>query len=509
LATIRTRWAVIGGGIVALAAALRLHAIAYQSLTDDEGYSLALAQRPFGLMLHLFKFESNGVLYSLILWPMTHGEDSARLLRLPAAIAGIAAVCAMYWAGRELAGRRAALVATLLLAVNPMAVRYSQFARPFTFVLLFTLLSFACLARGLRRNQVGWLAGYAVCLVGATYSNTLAPLMLLPPQFLIVWRADRAVIRRWVGAVVAAGVALLPLAYLAISESTRRDALYWLGRPTPILVAHVGEEFLLARASTTVTAVAGAAVIASLAIVILLVRGAWSARSELFRRSALAHPAAVATAWAGLPFVVAVLISIARPIFFGAYLIEALPGVCLLLAICAVSVPGRLAIGAVSALAAAWLVASLAMSRPPPFELDYRDATTWLRDHRDAGEPILIDPISRLPGFAYYSGALRTAEGRIPVKEWHDAALPEGVVGLTDPGGYGDAPPGPPSVALVRALTARRGEMLAAFPGPIGQGDVEQSAGVRWLERVCDVRSRSFGEITVLAASGCRRGSGA
>jgi len=193
---------------------------------------------------------------------------------------------------------------------------------------------------------------------------------------------------------------------------------------------------------------------------------------------------------------------------FGAYLIEALPGLCLLLAVCAVSIPARAAIVAVSVLATAWLVASVAMSRPPQVALNFRDATAWLRKHRQAGEPILVDPISRLPGFAYYDPGLRTTAGWIPVKEWHDAALPVAVVGLTDPGGYGDAPQGPPGVALVRGLAARRGGMLAAFPAPIGQGDPEQSAGVRWLERFCTVRSRSLGDIFVLAASGCPRKAG-
>lgn len=58
------------------------------------------------------------------------------------------------------------------------------------------------------------------------------------------------------------------------------------------------------------------------------------------------------------------------------------------------------------------------------------------------------------------------------VKEWHEAAMPPGVTGFTDPGGYGDAPEGPPSAA----------------------------ASVGW-------RRGSFGGIVVLAARGCSPGA--
>lgn len=480
-----------------------MHALAYQSLTDDEAYSLALAQRSFGQMLHLYKFESNGLVYSLVLWPLVRIGESASLLRLPAAVAGIAAVPALYWAGRELAGRRAATIAAALLAVSPMAVRYSQFARPFGFALLFTSLSFACLVRALRTGRPAWLAAYAVCVAAATYSNTLAPLMLAPAQAFLVAFTGRRLWRRWLAAWAGAAVLLVPLALLTLSESSRRDALYWLGSPTPSLVARVVEEFLLGRASTAVRAVFAAAVLGAAGIALLLGRAAWPVRRRLASRSALGHPAAAAAAWCLLPFAVALAVSAVQPIFFGAYLVEALPGLCLLLAICAVSIPVRPAAVGVAALGAAWLVATISMGRPPPQALDFRDATAWIGAHRLPGDPLLVDPVSRLPGFAYYGAALRAPDGRIAVKEWHDAPFPRDVVGLTDPGGYGDAPPGPPSVRLMRSLAARTGRVLVALPAPTGQGDVTESPGIRWLRRACTVRFATYGDIDVVAAAGC------
>ena len=57
-------------------------------------------------------------------------------LRLPSALAGIATVPVAWAIGRELAGRRAAIVCAALVAVNPLFVWYSQEARAYELFVL-------------------------------------------------------------------------------------------------------------------------------------------------------------------------------------------------------------------------------------------------------------------------------------------------------------------------------------------------------------------------------------
>src|SRR5919201_1451464 len=135
--------------VTVAAFALRIYHLGSHSLNGgDEPFSLALAQRSFGHMLGLFGFEANGTLDSIVLWPLIRiFNQSEAAIRSPAMIAGTLAVPAIWWAGREIVDRRAGLAAALLMAVSPMAVFPSQPARPFAFVMLFSTLPFALLAR--------------------------------------------------------------------------------------------------------------------------------------------------------------------------------------------------------------------------------------------------------------------------------------------------------------------------------------------------------------------------
>jgi mannosyltransferase len=487
-------------GVLVVAVYLRFAGLAFQSLSDDEGYSFALSQRSFTHMIGLFRWEGNGTLYSVVLWPLVRISESADMLRLPAALAGVAAVAATYWAGRELTTRRVALIAALLLAVNPMAVRYADFARPFSFVLLFSALSLALLARHLRTGARLPLAGYSVVLALAAYSNSLAPVLLVPIHLLLTAPAGRAALRRVELAIGGAVVLASPAIALAVFETGRRNPLYWLTRPGPGRIASVVEEFMIGRARDDVWTVRAAVIVA------VLVTGALIVAQLRWSRSSRSWPLPL-FAWTFLPFVIALGISIVRPVFFGAYLIVALPGLCLLLAAGASRLGTRLSIVLVSLLVLAWGTSAVAMSRPPHVN-DYRSAAAYIATQRPQADPLIIDPIPKLPGYGYYDPALRAPDGHVVVKEWGDEPLPAGVSGFTDPGGYGNAPAGPPTAAYVRGLAGQTGRVVLVVDTTFRQGDVEEGAAARWLRSNCTVATRDFGGIIVISARGCRPGGG-
>ncbi len=243
-------WAL--AGLTVLAFALRLTSLS-RSLFNDETFSYALAQRSFGHMISLAGYEANGMPYSVILWPVTRiFGTSVEVLRAPAVLIGTASIPVMYWAARQFSRERwVALLAATLLAINPMAIWYSQVARSYALVVLGACAAFGALARALAtddertRRHMWWLYVGSMALTG--YSDLLAPVVVLPAHALMVWSVERerrpALARAWVGSLAATLVVCIPLLVAAAIERGRRDPLYWLPKLGRGLVEAGVQEF--------------------------------------------------------------------------------------------------------------------------------------------------------------------------------------------------------------------------------------------------------------------------
>jgi mannosyltransferase len=165
-------------GIVALGAGLRLWSLGRQSLWYDEWLTTeAIAGGWRDLASNVANREGLPLPYFVILWPWSRlfGVSEAAL-RLPSALAGIAAIPAAAAACRELRLPRAAgRLAALIVAVHPTLVWYSQEARSYSFLALFGALSIWAMARvlndGTTRSYLLW-GGVGVGLVAAHYYGT-------------------------------------------------------------------------------------------------------------------------------------------------------------------------------------------------------------------------------------------------------------------------------------------------------------------------------------------------
>jgi len=490
-----------------LALALRVTSLS-RSLFTDEAYSLALAQRGLWHMLELFGYEANGTPYPIVLWPVIRifGTSEA-VLRMPAVLAGTASVPALWWAARRLAPPTAALLAAALLALNPMAVFYSQFARPYALVMLAACLSFGALARALEHERGGgrgaWV-GYVLAMALLAYTDILAAPIAIPAQGLMAWRAGRERFRMWLLSLLALLACCIPLLIAAAIAHGRRDALYWLPKPDRGLVTLAVQEFT--AGFSDVSAVRWATLAAAAVLVGVALWTLRSARRSSEQRAALA----VAACWGILPPVLLFLASFAKPVFWPRYAIIALPGVCLLLAVAAVIVwqsRRGLAIGAgcMLAIAVAGLYADA--RQRTKLQENWPPAAAWLRAERSVSQPIILDNVLALPVLGYYDSAFRAPGGDVVVQEWHDRPLPSGVVGFKDPGGYGGVPDGPPSAAEIAAL-ARRGAgtvwLLGAGFDKDLQGDPRSGAAVDWARAHCHVEVRESTGVWLMRASSCR-----
>ncbi|MEA2613752.1 MAG: mannosyltransferase, partial [Chloroflexota bacterium] len=186
-----------------------------QSYWFDEGLTANLVGMPFGDMLSaLPDIELTPPLYYVVAWPWLHvvGSHEAALRSL-SAIFGIAVVPLAYLAGRELVSRAAGLAGAALVAFNPLLIWYSQEARPYSLLVLLSVLSLLFFARALQRRTARDLWLWALMASLALLTHYFAAFLVVPQGLWLAWRWRPDARALLAGAAVAAvGAALIPLA---------------------------------------------------------------------------------------------------------------------------------------------------------------------------------------------------------------------------------------------------------------------------------------------------------
>lgn len=159
-----------------LGALLRFYALTGQSLWVDE-LATWNQVRPGGGLTFLQQIRDGiqGPLYMAAVWPLVRWQDPALMMRLPAALAGAAAVPLLgSWAAR-VCDRRTGKLTALFLAINPFHIWYSQEARGYSFLVLFAILA-AHAFTTLREGRPRWrdAVGLGLCCAAAMASNLSA-----------------------------------------------------------------------------------------------------------------------------------------------------------------------------------------------------------------------------------------------------------------------------------------------------------------------------------------------
>ena len=155
--------------LTVLGAALRFPTLDRQSFWLDELVTVSLLDRGLGDVLHeIPRTEATPYLYYVVAWAWGSvfglGEVGLRSL---SALAGTATVPVAYLAGRVLVSRRAGIATAALVATNPFLVWYSQEARSYALLALLcagSVLAFGLALRGARGGLAGWAAVSALAI---------------------------------------------------------------------------------------------------------------------------------------------------------------------------------------------------------------------------------------------------------------------------------------------------------------------------------------------------------
>jgi hypothetical protein len=316
--------AVAVAALTVLAAVLRFYRLGHQGFWFDEANTALLVHLSPGKMLGLIpQSESTPPLYYCIAWVWArifgYGEVGLRSL---SALAGVLAVPVAYGAAARLVSIRTGMIAAALVAFNPLLIWYSQEARSYELLVLFSglsLLAFAyMLARPSGRAAAGWVVASALALATHYY----AILIVVPEAlWLLVAHRRRRPVQVGVALVALCGLALIPLAlsqqhtgrtnWIAHAPLARRvkeivpqfvigfgSPAYGVLEPLAVALAAFGLVLLVSRSGRLErrgALLAGGVALAGLVINLLLVAGG---TDDLLTRNLLAlwMPATAAVA---------------------------------------------------------------------------------------------------------------------------------------------------------------------------------------------------------------------
>ncbi|GAB4342192.1 MAG: hypothetical protein Kow0037_29400 [Calditrichia bacterium] len=202
--------------ILIVGAFLRFYGLESQSLWNDELSSWRMTRYDsFGEVLEKgVKTDGHPPGFHLVLWGIQKiAGDSPTALRFPSALAGALAVWLMFLLGTALFNRRGGIWSSALMAVAWCPVYFSQEARSYSLLLMFSILAYLLtwqIGRGSAKNgQVGWKLwlGEAVVLAILCYLHYFGAILAF---LLVVWLLLLSFRREAFKKVVAlAGVVLL------------------------------------------------------------------------------------------------------------------------------------------------------------------------------------------------------------------------------------------------------------------------------------------------------------
>jgi len=266
-------------------------------------------------------------LYYGALTPWSSFSTDRAWLRSLSVLCTAAALVAVWSAVRRAFGREVALLATTIAAASWLVVRYAQEARSFALALLLTSVAWCALVATARAEDEDghrsdrsrrWWAVFAVASVVAPLAHGLAVLQFFGQLGFLAWAPDR---NRWLRRArpVIVGVVAVSAALVAGGAS---DIASWI----PPLDRDQLAELL---AAFTAPFGWGQAVLAALVLVgaVACIRRHRAATEPVERWFAL-----LPLAWAFVPVVTLVVMSIVRPYLVARYVAGSAPGVALLLA---------------------------------------------------------------------------------------------------------------------------------------------------------------------------------
>ena len=418
-------WLLTGLGlvlVVGLAAGLRFYRLGSQSLWNDEGTSVALAGRSLAVITQDAAADIHPPLYHYLFhyWLALFGNGEVAVRSL-SALLGVALVGLTFFMGWRMFGAVAGWAGAIASAVYSYQVYYSQEARMYMLLTFLGAASSYLFYLGWMAPQAGrrgWaMAGWVLVTTLAAYTHYLAAAIVLAQD--AAWLASLVLSSRrvgeqkqsllrpaltWVGAQALVATLYLPWLWLTWAQLHR-----WPAVSEPYgLRALLRESLPLFALGPTVAAGAERGlVVATLCLAAL--GFLWPSRPGEdigARLLALAH-------WL-MPLAVLYLLSRSRPVYHPKFLVQATPGLMLLIGrgVGCLAPVGQTRLGWLRGTAAAGAVVLVVAANIPGLSNNYFDSHYARDDYRGIaqyisalgrpGDVVLINAPSQIETVGYY-----------------------------------------------------------------------------------------------------------
>ena len=371
-------------------------AIGTPSFWGDEAASVMSAERSIPSLFRMLGTVDavHGAYYLFLhFWIRLFGA-SETAVRFPSAIAVGFVVAGLYVIARQLSTRRVAVIAALVCAVLPRLVTIGGEGRSYAFSTAIAVWLTVLLLRLMDRRAIGrwpWLAYAAGLAIGIYAFLYLALLIAVHGAYIVLRRQAPGVRRRWLQAIVVAGILTGPILYFGYSE---RQQIAFLGHRNYAKFGLITTTQWFGNPLFATTAWIAIA-LAIVGIVIAIRRG-----------SRVDRLAPLAIVWLALPTALLLAINLVTPSYNLRYLSMSTPAAALLIALGIVTLRRRW-------LVAAATIAVLALALPAnikdrgPYSndggSDWRQASAYVAAHSQPGDAVLFDQTvrpSRLPRLA-------------------------------------------------------------------------------------------------------------
>jgi mannosyltransferase len=471
--------------VTGLAIVVMFIAIGAKSFWFDEAFSALVAWDGFRhLPAAMRGVEVNMAGYYVLLTGWLKLGHSDAWIRAMSAVFAVATVPLVWWTGRRLFGARVALMATLLLVMNAFFVAYAQEARAYSLAAFSAALATWLLVRAMERPSARSWALYGLAAGWLPYTYILAATLLVGHGLAVLAARDRAPWRVLALAAVVAAIVMAPLALAALGVAG--DAAP-SARPTTLAaLADVLARVAGAMPGRLPSVPADIALSIGVALVFLAGATICLTRTWAWRGRQDPWPGYLALACAATPVVIIVVVSLLRPLLVARYLIVALPGIALVMALAIDRIPRPVVRFAVLAVLVGLLAfGTIRWYRDDDAKADWRSATAALQAGGTAEDRLMIQEPWTWRAIDYYVRQAG-ARGRQPVRLWR---------GLN-----ANAPDYAAQLERSAAATAAERRILWVVSNNTGRGFVDPAtdplfAGVRRHYRSTDVQR--FNEVTL------------
>jgi mannosyltransferase len=211
--------------VTVLGGVLRFATLDVQSIWLDESATMILVHRSFsGMLSHLSASESSPPLYYVLVWIWTRVFGAGPLgFRSFSALVGTATIPVLYAAGAQVS-KRIGVWAAVLAAVSPAMYYYSQEARAYGLLILFSAAAFAFWQRALEAPSRRHLSLWAGMSILALLTQYFAAFLFAPQAVILARRVGWRRVAAPAGAVIVVGLALAPLA----ASQRQSGKVHWI-----------------------------------------------------------------------------------------------------------------------------------------------------------------------------------------------------------------------------------------------------------------------------------------